>query len=52
MHEIHTAGWILSAPNAKSIYLQDLPNCENSVLMVNTVDAYHSPDFTYNDANN
>lgn len=48
MHEIHTAGWILSTPNANKDYLQALPNCksennENSVSMVNTVVSYHSP---------
>lgn len=48
MHEIHTAGWILSAPNAKNSRLQALPNCKcekcaNSISMINTLVDYHSP---------
>lgn len=46
MHEIHTAGWILSTPCSENNSLQHLPNSslDKLPIMINSKDKYHSPD--------
>lgn len=45
MHEIHTAGWILTTPFSEGHSLQQLPSSSSDKLpnMINKKDKYHSP---------